>query len=543
MSALIYIDVVWISVAFLLGYLAQNFRLPPLLGFLAAGFFLNAAGFTDGSIALEAMAELGVMLLLFTIGLKLNVKSLMKKEVWVSASVHTMISVVGFGGLIMLFSYAGLIYFTEVTVETALLIGFALSFSSTVFAVKSLEDQDEMSSFHGKIAIGILIMQDIFAVLFLTISKGKLPTVWALAIPPFLWLMRKLVFYLMNRLGHGELFTLMGFFAALVLGASSFDLVGLKADLGALVMGVLLGGHKRSEELSKTLMGYKDMFLIGFFFQIGMLSTPSWGLLGISGLLGAVLILKSILFFYLLTRFRIRGRSAFLVGVSLSTYSEFGLIVAGIGQKMGYLTAEWLVILALSLSLSFLLTAPVERYVHVIFDYFGAFFARFEREAHHIDDEPIDLGDAEVIIFGLGRIGLAAYNQMESEYGKGKVIGLDYDHDTLKGLKEAGKNVVWADATDIDFWKNIHCRKGKIILLAMSKHISNMNAAKELTIAKRDFIIASTARFTDEVEQLRNIGVHYIYHLYERAGTDFASFLIGKNNERDQGFLYAIPKE
>ncbi len=542
MTALIYIDVVWISVAFLLGYLAQSIKLPPLLGFLAAGFFLNAAGFREGSIALEAMAELGVMLLLFTIGLKLNLKNIIRKEVWLTATLHTLVSVLGFGMLVLLTSYLGLIYFAEVSIETALLVGFALSFSSTVFAVKSLEDQGEMTSFHGKLAIGVLIVQDVFAVIFLTVSKGKLPTLWALTIPFFLWLMRRVVFYLMNRLDHGELFTLMGFFAALVLGASSFDLVGLKADLGALIMGVMLGGHQRSEELAKTLMGYKDMFLIGFFFQIGMLSLPTWGQFGIAVFLGMVLFLKSLLFFFILTRFRIRGRSAFLVGVSLSTYSEFGLIVAAIGQKMGVLTADWIVVLALSLSVSFLLTAPIERFVHNIFDYFEAFFSRFERPADHLDDAPIDLGDAEVIIFGLGRIGTAAYQTMEEEYGQGHVVGLDYDDDKIQQANGEGKNAIWADATDIDFWKNISCPNGKIVLLAMSNHTSNMNAAQELASAGRDFIIASTAQYPDEVEELRTLGVHYVYNFYEQAGSDFATFLVEKRYQKDEYFLYAVQK-
>lgn len=129
---------------------------------------INYVGYHDGKLnsAIDAMADIGVMLLLFTIGLKLKVKSLIKKEIWATASLHLILSVVIFSSIILAISYVGFSLFTDMSWQSALLIGFALSFSSTVFVVKILEDRGEVSAFHGKIAIGILIIQDIFAVLF-----------------------------------------------------------------------------------------------------------------------------------------------------------------------------------------------------------------------------------------------------------------------------------------------------------------------------------------------------------------------------------------
>ncbi|GAM73145.1 glutathione-regulated potassium-efflux system protein kefB [Vibrio ishigakensis] len=124
------------------------------------------------------------------------------------------------------------------------ILGFALSFSSTVFAIKALQDKGEMNSVYGTLAIGILVMQDIFAVIFLTVSTGKIPEWYAIflfALP----LARPLLFKLLDKLGHGELLVLGGIFFALVTGAGLFELVGVKADLGALVLGMLLAGHKK----------------------------------------------------------------------------------------------------------------------------------------------------------------------------------------------------------------------------------------------------------------------------------------------------------
>ena len=152
------LNTVWISLAFLGGLLAKRISLPPLIGFLAAGFMLNAFDITEGSQAMEVASSIGIMLLLFTIGLKLNIKDLFAKVIWMGTSLHMLIITILSGGFVFLISVSGLNLFTEVSFQTSLLIGFALSFSSTVFAIKILEGRGEVNSFHGKVAIGILIM-------------------------------------------------------------------------------------------------------------------------------------------------------------------------------------------------------------------------------------------------------------------------------------------------------------------------------------------------------------------------------------------------
>ena len=121
-----------------------------------------------------------------------------------------------------------------------LVIAFALTFSSTVFVIQVLQERGEMSSRHANLAIGILVIQDLAAVLFLSATKGTIPHVEALGLI-LLWPLRGVVTRLMERAGHGELFTLFGLGLALG-GAALFELVGLKGDLGALVIGALLAG-------------------------------------------------------------------------------------------------------------------------------------------------------------------------------------------------------------------------------------------------------------------------------------------------------------
>ena len=204
------LELIFFSTAFVCGFVIFQLRLPPLIGFLAAGFILRSLGYQSTDI-LESLSAVGVSLLLFSIGLKLEVKTLAQSYVWIPASLHIIICSSLFSALMLLLGYFALPLFSDLTLQTALLIGFAFSFSSTVFAVKVLEERGEMASFHGKLSIAILVMQDLFAVIFLAISTAMVPNIWALAIVVVLPVMRPVLFKILDRSKHGELMPLVGY--------------------------------------------------------------------------------------------------------------------------------------------------------------------------------------------------------------------------------------------------------------------------------------------------------------------------------------------
>ena len=516
------LNTIWISLAFLGGLLAKRISLPPLIGFLAAGFMLNAFDITEGSQAMEAASSIGIMLLLFTIGLKLNIKDLFEKVIWMGTSLHMVIMTVFLGGFVFLISVSGLHLFTNITFPTALLIGFALSFSSTVFAIKILEGRGEVNAFHGKVAIGILIMQDIFAVLFITISKGSLPSLWVLALPVFLFVIRYLLFKILDSIDHGELLTLFGLFAAMVAGAASFQFVGLKPDLGALIMGILLGSHPRAKEVASQMMGYKDFFLIAFFFEIGLSGMPTWNSLILALIFVVVIFIKGGLFLGLLTQFNLRSRTAWLSSLSLMNFSEFGLIVAGIGVKNGWIELEWLVILALTMSLSFIVSSPFNNYAHRHFDKYKNILMKLNTKKVHPDDEPVNLGNTEVLLCGMGRVGRVAYEHLTKQFGD-KVMSIDYNHERVEKLKGSNINILWGDSTDSEFWGNVQMEKVKIVLLASNDYQTDLNTANELyCIVNKQFQIGALGHYKEEIESLKNAGVDFVYDSYTQLGREFA---------------------
>ena len=512
-------DPVLIAAAFVLGLAARQVRLPPMVGFLAAGFALNAFGVEGGS-NLSHFADLGVMLLLFTIGLKLKIKTLLQPEVWAGASVHMAITVAVFGLGIFALAASGFHFFADLELGACLLIAFALSFSSTVFAVKALEEKAEAMSLHGRVAIGILIMQDIIAVVFITISTGKIPSIWALALFGLIFL-RPLLFLIMDRCEHGELVPLFGLFAALVLGAAAFELVGMKPDLGALVLGVLLANHPRAAEVSESLMSFKDIFLVGFFLNIGLSSSLSLEGALIALLFVLVLPFKVALFFWLLTRFRLRARSASLASLSLATYSEFGLIVGAIGVANGWISPDWLAVVAVALSATFVLGSPINSMAHSLYARFHEHLLPWESETRHPDDQPINAGDATIAILGMGRTGTGAYDFMVRQFGD-TVVGLDSDADQVEAHRSAGRQVILGDATDTDFWERVQPGKIRLAMLTMSELRANLDVVRRLVDGPYDGVITAVARYPDEKVQLEEAGAHMAFDTFAEAGAGFA---------------------
>ncbi|CAA6693243.1 MULTISPECIES: cation:proton antiporter [unclassified Lentimonas] len=509
-----------ITVAFVCGLLARLIGLPPLIGFLAAGFIMRAAG-VDAFPDIEKLGDFGVTLLLFTIGLKLKVKDLVKSEVWAGTSLHMLGTVVFFAVFLYAGKLLGLPILSELNVMTCVLAGFALSFSSTVFAVKSLEDKAQLAALHGTVAIGMLIMQDIIAVVFLAVSTGKIPTVWALTLVLLIPL-RYVIGKVLDRTGHGELLILLGFFLALGI-YGWFDAVGVKGDLGAIILGMMLASHPKSHELSKTLFGFKDVFLVAFFLSIGLSADLTMSAVGIALLLMIPLALKVVLYAFTLIRFHLRPRSAILTSLALANYSEFGLIVGSIAVANGWLGNEWLVIIAVAVAVSFVIASPLNKKANDVADKVQSLLQRFETGRFHEAERPIDLAGVNVVIFGVGGVGRGAYDYY-TEHTDMKVCGFDSCPDVVAKNVAAGRLVYQGDGTDINLLHRLENRdEVQLVLLAMADHRANLSVARVMGPRRSDVKVSATAKHDDEEAELKTLGVDAVYNFHAGAGAGFAS--------------------
>lgn len=501
-------EAVLLSLAFVLGMMARGTGLPPLIGYLVAGFvaFKFSAEIGVSSTVtnnIEHLAHIGILLLLFTVGLKIDLKKLVKMEVIGTSVLHVVISIIMFvpiAHFVMGFDLA-----------TAFAIAIILSFSSTVLSAKILDNKGELKAFHGKVVIGILIIQDIIALGTLSVMSGTAPSPWAALLVLFIAL-RPIFHWALSKIGHDELVIVYGVALAVVCGAV-FSSLGLSSELGALAAGVLLAGHSRTNEISNKLWSVKELFLVGFFLSIGMNGLPrceDW----LFAITVAVLIpLQALSAFFLLVFFKLKARSAFLSALALANYSEFGLIISS--AVMPELTVP----LALSVAISFLISAPLNRYAHPIFGKLERHLVKFERNVRHPDETPIALGNADVIIIGMGMVGSSVYENLESRFS---LIGFDSDDDCIKEKASEGKNVIYTDAEGPHFWSNIDLRNIQACILCLPSIEAKVHATRHLRDAGFKGIINAYLLHADEAKDIISAGADVTYLAAKEAGKGMA---------------------
>ncbi len=505
-----HLETIWIAIAFVLGLGIRQLGLPALIGYLIAGFTLNALGLHGGPV-LEHIAHLGVLLLLFAVGLKLRLNNFIQPAVWGSALLHLLISSWVLTSIVSWYGF--------LSDPSLWLLAITLGFSSTVMAAKVLEQKRELRAFHGRIAIGVLIAQDLVAVILLSVVSGSTPSLWALLLFG-LPLLRPLLYWLLEYSGHDELLILFGLLLAIDVGGLGFEYLGLSSELGALVFGALLANHRRASELSHALWGLKEIFLIGFFLQIGMAGLPTLPMLGFAGLLVLMLPIKAALFFAILVAFRLRARSAFLTALSLASYSEFALIVAELAARQQWFGNEWVVLLAVTVAISFVLAAPLNHHAHRLYERFEPWLSRFERRQRHPDEQPLALGNATILVMGMGRVGSGAYDVLTDR--RIRVVGLDSDPDRVARHLHEGRRVLYADSEDPFFWQHLSINKLQGILLAMPDPEAKQIAITQLRRRGYNGLIGCTITYDEEAEAILKAGGDIAFNHYSEAGLGFA---------------------
>lgn len=505
-------DILWIASAFSAGLIATRLWLPPVVGYLVAGYGLNLGGIRAEAL-LSQLSDIGILLLLFTVGLKIKIRTLFKREVLGVGGLHLLV-VAGLFGLVFVLQ--------DKQITGGLVLGVSLAFSSTVLAVKVLEDNRELASFHGRTVMGILILQDLVAVGMLAVVGARTPSPWALellALP----LLRPAAVWLFDATRNDELRLLLGILLAFA-GGKLADSVGISHELGALLMGVLLAGHPDADDLARKLWGLKESMLVAFFLQIGLMGAPNSKQLLMAGGLLAVLPLQGWLFFTLLLVTGLRSRTGFVAALALMTYSEFALIAAVPAIDSGILPADWKPVLGAAVAASLAIAALTNRYSHRLFMWLEPRLIGFERRVPHPDQLPTNLGNAEWLIVGMGRTGKAAYETLDRR--RQKVVGLDADPIRVGQLQRDGLRVLYGDGEDPELWANTELTKLSGIILTVPEARARQMAMNHVRVKGFRGVIGTTAFSSDEDPMLFRLGADVVFHPLTEAGEMLATRML-----------------
>ncbi|MFA5982529.1 MAG: cation:proton antiporter family protein [Methylococcaceae bacterium] len=505
-------ELLCLSSAYIAGLIASRMLFPPLVGYLLAGYVLNLLN-VDIMPNLSHLADIGIELLLFTVGLKLKLSSLIRREVLSVGGLHLLI-VSGISGAV----FFGL----GEKVTGALILGASLAFSSTVLAVKVLEDNGELSSLHGRDVLSILILQDIVAIALLAIAEGKQPTPWAFSLL-LLPLLRPVAHFLLNISATNELRLLFGVSLALA-GGFLAQSVSISSDIGALLTGIMLASHPKSEDIAHHLWGIKEILLVAFFLQIGLTDIPNQQNISQAVQLLLLLPLQGVLFFVLFLLSGLRARTAFVSSLTLMTYSEFALITTNSMVTAQLLSPDWKAIISLAVAGSLAIAAPLNRFSNQIFSPLEPYLSRLEKKSGNPDRLPESIGMAEWLIIGMGRTGVAAYLTIHQE--DKRVVGFDSDPIVLEKLLSKGLRVVYGDAEETELWEHLALKRIKGIVLTMPEFAIRTKTIIRLRQKGFNGQIATICLQAEEKQLLEQIGANFVIHPLYEAGCQLAKQLI-----------------
>jgi hypothetical protein len=237
------------------------------------------------------------------------------------------------------------------------------------------------------------------------------------------------------------------------------------------------------------------------------------------------------LFFVLFTRFKIRARTATLSSLTLANYSEFGLIVGAIAVSNAWLTEDWLVTIALSLTMTIILAAPINMRASRLYDRWRPMVRRFETEVMLPEDELPVLGEAKVAVIGMGRLGTSVYDRLASDYGD-VLLGIDSDPNVVAEHKSTGRNVIRADATDEEMWERTVDTPMEVGIVALKDHQTSLGIVKRVRARNPGARTFAVASYDDEVAELLEAGAEAAWNVYSEAGIGLASEVISYYESR-----------
>ena len=513
-------DILWVGFAFLFGFAVSRVKLPPLVGYLAAGLFLAAFGYEAGDL-LKEISHLGVLFLLFTVGLHIRIKNILRIDILGVSLTHLTISTAIFTPICIYFGF---------DLVAAIIIAITLGFSSTVLTAKTLERRNELGAFYGRTAIGILIVQDLVAIGIIAYTGGGVPSIWGLtlfALP----IIRPVLIWFLGIVKDDEVWMLFGLGLALG-GSALFEAFNLSGELGALAAGMLLASDERADKIADKMWGVKEAFLVGFFLDVGLTGFPSISGIMMIAVLLALLPLKSIMFYLLFMIFKLRARTGFLATVSLTAYSEFTLIAGAVAIANGFLPEETIVILGLLTAISYTLNAPLTTYEENLWDILHDFLLWLERDVKHPEHQVVSLGSAEFLIVGMGNAGRAAYDKLKSE--NKPAVGMDIDPDRIERNLKAGRRVIYGDIQDSDLWANLNLENIKSVMIAMGNQDVKENATKTLRSLGFNGLIYVLTMREEEAKIMQRAGANAVSIPIKEAGEKLAELSAELNVEKQK---------
>ena len=521
-----------LGLATIVGIVGQKLRQPLIIMFLATGILAGPSclGIIQSYDQIELLAHIGIALLLFIVGLKLDLNLIRTTgPVALATGLGQIVftSIIGFGIALAL----------NMPPLTAAYVSVALTFSSTIIIVKLLSDKKEIDSLHGQIAIGFLIVQDIAAILALvglttlgsSVGAEGSPYITGLMVGAkglgllgmIALLMKYVLPRLTRRLAHSlELLTLFAIAWAVLLGAGS-ELLGFSKEVGAFLAGVSLASTEYRDSIGARLTSVRDFLLLFFFIDLG--ARLDWSMVGSQ--MGTsfvfslfVLIGNPLIVLAIMGWMGYRRRTGFLAGLTVAQISEFSLIVAALGLSLGHITNETMGLITLVGVVTIFISTYMILYSGRLYCLLSEPLKIFERRNPYREaaiDTLKETAPVDVILVGLGNYGSGlAENLLRRDKA---VLGVDFDPGALDKWRERGMSVLYADVGDPEMHEQLPLNKARWVISTVRSREVNLALVHILKTKGYGGKLALTAANAQEAEAFENAGAHLVFRPFADA--------------------------
>lgn len=520
------------------GYVSVRLKQPPIIGFIAAGILAGPSclGWIRSVDQIQLFAEMGLALLLFIVGLKLDIN--------VVRSMGTASIAIGLGQVVITTAGGYLLCLAlGMDAVTSLYVAVALTFSSTIIIIKLLSDKHETESLHGRIAIGLLIVQDIVVVLAMILlsafsgnnTQQPLYQALSIALKGAGLLVASYVLgavvaprLLFSVARSAELLVLFAIVWALALAVLS-QALGFSKEIGAFVAGVTLASTPFRDTIGAKLSSLRDFLLLFFFIELGSrfdissLGSQVWASIPLSlfVLIGNPLIMLAITGYL-----GYRKRTSLLAGLTVGQVSEFSLILIAMGARLGHIESDAVGVVTLVTLVTIGLSTYSIIYSQQLYSLLSPYIGIFERKRPYREDSQYAADSVKqegTMVFGLGSYGTGIASQFED---RGRhVIGVDFDPVAIRDWRNRGGTAIFGDAGDPEIVQSLHL--SSIDWVISSVRGLSTNESLLGTLRHRGYAgkIGAAAYDATEAEKLRAAGADCVFSPFEDAAIQAADLV------------------
>ncbi|MBW2972733.1 cation:proton antiporter [Candidatus Woesearchaeota archaeon] len=509
-------------------YIAKLTKQPLIPAYIISGVVIgNVLGLVTNHELIANLSEIGIAFLLFMVGLELEFRKLKDMGVVSSIAGTVQMATVFFLGYVV----TKLLGFTKVE---AVYLGLVIAFSSTMIVIKILSDNLETNTLHGRMTIGILVVQDIFAVIALSylasVSSGAMGYLFfakVLLVIAFGVLASKLVFPAVFEFAARSRELLLTIsLGVCFLFALLFSAVGLSITIGAFFAGVLLANLPYNIEIVGKVKPLRDFFAIMFFTSLGLqlsLEGASSILIPLAVLLLLVVVGKTLILHVTLMMLKHQARTSFITATSLAQISEFSLIIVLQGANAGVLPQSVLTLTIFLAIITMTFTSYFMSYENSFYHQAVSLMRRAGLNVAHHHKQHEKKMSYDVILCGYDRIGYSVLNSLNEQ--KKSVVVVDFNPDVIKKLKNMGVPCIYGDICDPEIMGHLDMKQSHLVISTANMYEDNLLLLQKVKAANKYIPTIVTAHKIDEALELYKEGADYVILPHFLGGDMVASML------------------